>query len=112
MNDLVKCRFAVFASSWIGWQEHVADSIEFGQFCSDLFFGDPPQELVGHGCHDSRAVARIGFASARAAVVHVTQDAVCIDNDLSRAFAFHVRDEPDAAAIVFEFGQVQAVRFR
>ncbi len=44
----------------------------------------------------------VGLGTTRAAVVHAAQQVIRILDDLVAAFAFDVRDEADAAAVVLE----------
>ena len=59
------------------------------------------EEAVGHLREDARAVAGIGLAAARAAVLQVDEDLQRLLHDRVRAAALDVRDEADAARIVF-----------
>ena len=58
---------------------------------------------------DARAVAGVDFATARAAVIHVAEDFLGINENLMAAFAFHVRDKADAARIVLVARIIEAL---
>ena len=58
---------------------------------------------------NARTVARVRFAAASAAVVHVAQNFLGIDENLMAAFALDVSDETHAARIMLVGRVVQSL---
>jgi hypothetical protein len=69
-------------------------------------------EAVRHLNQDARAVSRVGFATARAAVLQVDQDLETARDDGVRTAAGDVYDEPNATGIVLERRVIQTVPLR
>jgi hypothetical protein len=67
------------------------------------------QETVGHLDQKAGAIAGVGFAAGRAAVLKVDEDVERLANDAVRAPAFDVDDKTDAAGIMFEGRVVKAL---
>ncbi len=67
------------------------------------------QKLVRQRGEDAGAVARVRLAAAGAAVVHVAEHFLGIDENLVAALALDVRNEAHAARIVLERRVVQAL---
>ena len=69
-------RLAVFTFFFVRRQEHQpgGESTRLRQIDVQRSFGDLAEELVGQTTHDARAVAGVGFAPARPAVIHRDQD--------------------------------------
>ena len=70
---------------------------------------DLAQERVRHLDEDAGAVARVGLAAARAAVLEIDQDAQRLAHDVVRAVSLHVDDEADAAGVVLGARIVQTL---
>ena len=62
---------------------------------------DAGEEFVRQRGEDARAVACVRFATAGAAVIHVAEHFLGVDQNLVAPLAFDVGDETDAAGIVF-----------
>ena len=70
------------------------------------------EEPIGRLNQDAGAVARVGFAAARAAVLEVDEHLEPALDDGVRSHALDVDDEPDAAGVVFVAGVIQALGLR
>ena len=64
---------------------------------------------MGNGGENARAVAGVGFAAARAAMVHALEHGQGIIDDLVIALALDVGDEPYAAGVVLVGGVVKTM---
>lgn len=69
-------------------------------------------ELVGHGNEHASTIARLLLAAARAAVVEAREDHRRVAHGLVRGLAAELRDEADAARVLFILGVVQALLLR
>ena len=78
-----------------------------GSSALELLSHDALQELMRQGGEDAGAVARVRLAAAGAAVVHVAEHFLGIDQNLVAALALDVRNKPHAARIVLERRVVQ-----
>ena len=70
------------------------------------------QKFVRRLHEDARAVAGVGFASARAAVVEVHEDLQRVRHQLVRLAPLHVDDEAHAAGIVLKLRVVKPLLWR
>ena len=108
---LLQVVLAEFALFLVARQEHLGDGIaaDLRQLGVEqpLRFG--PHQLVGNRRENARAVARVGFAAASAAVIHVAQRLGGVADDAVAAHALDVGDEADAAAILLVGRVVQPV---
>ncbi len=68
---------------------------------------DALQKLVRQGGEDAGAVARVRLAAAGAAVVHVAEHFLGVDQNLMAPLALDVRNKAHAARIVLERRVVQ-----
>src|SRR6185436_11811389 len=66
------------------------------------------QEAVGHLHQDACPIARVRFATARAAMVEVSENLECVRDDRVGFSAFDVNHETDPASVMFESGIVKA----
>jgi len=73
------------------------------------FFGDELEKIVWWLDYNSRAIARIGFAPASAAMIEVQQKLQGLADDGVRFFSLYVDYKPDPAGIVFELWIVQTL---
>jgi hypothetical protein len=73
------------------------------------FFGGALQKLMGHLQEDAGAIARVGFATARAAVIEVAQDLQRLLHNVMGFAGLDVDQEPDAASVVFKLRIVKAL---
>jgi hypothetical protein len=64
---------------------------------------------VGQGSENARSIARVRFATARAAVVHIAQHFPGVEHNLMASLALDVRDETHATRIMFVSGVVQTL---
>jgi hypothetical protein len=64
---------------------------------------------MGHLNENPGAVAGVGFATARAAVIQVDQNPQGVRDHLVGFFALHVNDETEAASVVFKLRVVKAL---
>ena len=78
-----------------------------GQVGVQLLLDHAGEEFVRQRGEDARAVAGVRFAAAGAAVVHVAEHFLGVDQDLMAPLAFDVRDKAHAARIVFVRGIVE-----
>ena len=103
--------FADFAEAFVLREEEHSDGVfaRRGEEASKLFVDDLREKAVRHADENTRAVAGVDFASARAAVVHVFEHGERIDDDVVARDAFDLRDEADAAGIFFGCGVVEAL---
>ena len=67
------------------------------------------EEGMRHLHQDARSVARIGLATARAAMVQVAENLEGVLDDLMGLFSFDVHHEADATGFMFKPGIVQAL---
>ena len=104
---------AVIAFRRVLGQKDIANGVvaDLWQIHAELAQGDTTEELVWHPDEDTSAVARIGFATARTAVVHVLEDDVGVQDDLMARLAFDVSDESNTARILFQIGIVKSLLF-
>jgi hypothetical protein len=70
---------------------------------------DVLEESMGHLQQHPRAVAGVGFAAARAAMVEIRQHLERLLQDLVRSTALDIDHETHAAGVVFEPGIVEAL---
>ena len=110
MNSSTTC-LAACSLGRIRRQKHDAggELARLRQLGAELLLHHAAQELVRQGREDAGAVARVRLAAAGAAVVHVAQHFLGIDQNLVAALAFDVGDEADAARIVLVRRVVQAL---
>ncbi len=67
------------------------------------------EKIVGRLNQNPRPVARVGLASARAAMVQIAEDGEGLGDDFVRFPAFDVDDKADAARFVLELRVVKAL---
>ena len=70
------------------------------------------EKLVRRLHEDARAVAGVGLAAARAAMVEVQQHLQRLLDNGVRLFALHVDDKADAAGVVLELRIVKPLLWR
>ena len=63
---------------------------------------------MGQGRQDAGAVARVGLAAARAAVIHAATDQIRIRDDLVAALTLDVRNETDATGVFLVVRAIEA----
>ena len=91
-------------------QKDLADAIE-----TDVRQGESEahglghEEIMGHLDQNTGAIAGVGLAAARAAVVEVNQDLQGVRHHLVGLLALHVHHEPQPARIVLELRIVKAL---
>jgi hypothetical protein len=67
------------------------------------------KERVGGLNQNAGAVARIGLAPARTAMLQIDQDLQRLTNDVVRATPLHVHDEADATGVMLHLRVVQTL---
>jgi hypothetical protein len=92
-----------------GQKDHAHAILAQGRQRTAAFSGDAAEKLVGHLHVDAGAVAGVGFAAARAAVIQVHQHGHGLAHDGVRAHALDVDDKADAAGVFFKGRVVQAL---
>jgi hypothetical protein len=99
----LQVRFAQLALFLVARQKNLCDRIaaNLWQFGIEQPFGLGSHQLVGNSGEHSGAVARVSFAAACAAMIHVLQGLGRVAHDAVAAHALDMRDEPHAAAIFF-----------
>ncbi len=91
-------------------QKHHSDTVLLSRWQSDAERrGYIAQKYVRNLEHDPRAVARVLFAAAGAAVGQVLQYLDGIANNLVRLAPFHVHDQPYAARVVLVLRVIKAL---
>ena len=110
-DDLCNHLLALLPFGIIGRQEHQAraEMARRGQIGLQFALSHLGQEFVRQGCQNSRAVPRVGFAAASAAMIHPPQHVVRVQDQLVAAAAFDIRYQPDATTVVLEGRIVQTV---
>jgi hypothetical protein len=109
-DDFLKCPFASLAFGRVLRQENEAGAVLAGLGQLETApFALLLKESMGHLDQDARAVAGVGFATARAAMVEVAEHLEGLLDDLMRFPAFDIHHETDAAGFVFEPGVIEAL---
>ena len=71
-----------------------------------------PEERIRRLNQNARAVARVRFAAAGAAVLQIDQDLQRLAHDVVRARALHVHDEADATRVALVLRAIQTLTGR
>ncbi len=89
-------------------QERQTDGVGAGE--REIEVDNPAQESIRHLDQDAGSIAGIGFGAGGAAVLQVAERAKAHGHDRSAGHALHVRDERDAASVVFEPRVIETLR--
>ncbi len=63
--------------------------------------GELPDKPGWHPRQDTGSITGFGFTATGPTVLHSSQNAQCIGNNLARRMSVHLRDEADSTAVVF-----------
>ena len=104
---------AVRALLAVGWQEDVADAVlaRLGKIDAQLLLGRATQQLIRKRGQHAGPIAGIGLRAARAAVVHVAENTVCVLDDLMGRHALDLGNEANATRVLLVRGVVETVFF-
>jgi hypothetical protein len=80
-----------------------------GEFDSEQLARDSPKKFVWDRHQDPSTITRVLLATTGAAMVHVPQNRIGVENDLVTRCALDVRDEPNAARIFLQLGIVETL---
>ncbi len=112
-RDALEDAADALARGAVGWQKHGAGAVLAG--LRKVHAGGRrhlAEEAVRHLDQNPRAVARVGFAAARAAVLQVDQNLKSTRDNGVRTPAGNIYDEADATGVVLKGWIVQAASLR
>src|SRR5690606_6624553 len=90
-------------------QEDQTDAVVAGRRQVEREVGRRPEEPVGDLNQDAGAVARVGLATAGAAMLEIPEDLDALADDVVRPASLEMDDEADAAGVLLVLGIVKAL---